>query len=128
MTLCRPKYVAVYSLWANNLAAAVSFYRDVLGFRLLPHHAHLPAFDLGGGSHLVIIEGQPIPARDSNPPHFPLIAFVVDDLDISVERLRVHGVEMPWGVERDEGSCWVKFRDPSANLIEFVQFIGPNQH
>jgi hypothetical protein len=41
---------------------------------------------------------------------------------IAEERLRLHGVEMPWGVESDSASRWVMLTDPAGNLIELVQF------
>ena len=119
----RPKHVAVFSLWAAKVSTAAHFYRDVVGLSLLPHHDHRPTFDLGNGSYLVILRGQPVPAQNSEPPHFPRMAFAVDDLDKAIEHLEVHGVELPWGVETDENSRWVKFRDPAGNLIEFVQFF-----
>jgi catechol-2,3-dioxygenase len=128
MTHFRPKYVAVFSLWAEDVSTAAHFYRDVVGLCSLAHHNHRPAFDLGDGSYLVIIKGQPIPTRNSEPPHFPLIAFAVEDLERSIEHLGVHEVELPWGVETGENSCWVKFRDPAGNLIEFVQFNRPTHH
>jgi len=128
MTPFRPKHIAIFSLWAENVSTAAHFYRDVVGLCLLPHHDHRPAFDLGNGSYLVINRGQPVPARNSESPHFPLIAFAVEDLERAIEHLKVHGVELPWGVETGENSRWVKFRDPAGNLIEFVQFNKPIQH
>lgn len=128
MTPFRPKHVAVISLWAEDVSTAAHFYRDVVGLDFFPHHDHRPAFDLGNGSHLVIIKGKPIPARSSESPDFPLIAFAVEDLEGAIEHLDTHGVELPWGVETSEGARWVKFRDPGGNLIEFVQFREPIQH
>jgi len=124
----KPKHVAVISLWAEDVPTTAHFYRDVVGLSLLPHHDHRLAFDVGHGSFLVIIRGQPIPARNSEPPHFPLIAFAVEDLEKAVEHLEAHGVELPWGVETGEDSSWVKFRDPAGNLIEFVEFHKPTHH
>ena len=119
----RPGYVAVISLLAPDVPTAAHFYRDVVGLHLLPHHDDRPAFDLGGGAHLVIVQGQsaPSPAQDSGPS-FPVLAFAVDDLDRAVEHLQAHGVDLPWGVETKGGTRWVKFRDPAGNLIEFAQF------
>ncbi|MGD8814609.1 MAG: VOC family protein [Anaerolineales bacterium] len=125
MTPFRPKHVAVFSLWAEKVVTVAHFYRDIVRLSLLPHHDHQPAFVLGHGSYLVINRGQPVPARNSEPPDFPLIAFAVEDLDTAIEHLEVHGIELPWGVETDENSRWVKFRDPAGNLIEFVQFDKP---
>ena len=112
MTPFRPKHVAVISLWAEDVSTAAHFYRDVVGLDFFPHHDHRPAF----------------PARSSESPDFPLIAFAVEDLEGAIEHLDTHGVELPWGVETSEGARWVKFRDPGGNLIEFVQFREPIQH
>jgi catechol 2,3-dioxygenase-like lactoylglutathione lyase family enzyme len=113
--------LAVVSLWAEDVPQAAHFYRDVIGLHLLPHHGGRPHFDLGG-IYLTILQGRPIPPQDPVPQRFPLVAFAVDDLDATVERLRAHRVEMPWGVEEDQHSRWVMFHDPAGNLIEFVQF------
>ena len=45
MTPFRPKHIAVFSLWAENVSTAAHFYRDVVGLCLLPHHDRRPAFD-----------------------------------------------------------------------------------
>ena len=113
--------VAVISLWAEDVTAAAHFYRDAIGLKLLHHPAERPHFEVNG-VYLTILKGRPVPAQNSVPARFPLVAFAVDDLDTSLERLRVHKVELPWGVEKDSGSRWVMFHDPAGNLIELVQF------
>jgi len=114
--------IAVVGLWAEDVPATAHFYRDVIGLSLLAHHhGERPHFDLGG-SYLTILKGRPVPAQDASPPHFPVVALAVEDLDAATERLRAHGVEMPWGVEGDAQSRWVKFYDPAGNLVELVQF------
>jgi len=112
---------AVVSLWAEDVPACAHFYRDVLQLNLLNQHAHIPHFELHG-IYLTILKGHPMAALEAIPARFPLIALAVDDLDQSLERLRAHGVQMPWGVEQDAGSRWVMFHDPAGNLIELVQF------
>jgi len=124
----RPDRFLVVSLWADDVAASVHFYREVVGLALLPHHAQRPAFDLGNGAHLVIVRGQPTDRRDSGVSRFPLIAFTTGDLDEAVEHLQNHGVAMPWGVEMGPESRWVLFYDPSGNLIEFAEFSTFAQH
>jgi catechol 2,3-dioxygenase-like lactoylglutathione lyase family enzyme len=113
--------LAVVSLWAEDVPAAAHFYRDVLGLRLLPHHGDRPHFDLGG-IDLALLKGKPIAAQNATPARFPIVAFAVADLDAAVDRLRAHGVEMPWGVEEDADSRWVMFHDPAGNLIEAAYF------
>jgi catechol 2,3-dioxygenase-like lactoylglutathione lyase family enzyme len=125
-SLSTPKHIAVISLWAEDVPAAVHFYRDVVGLSLLPshsHHSERPHFDLNG-TYVTILQGKPLPAQDAEPACFPLIAFAVDDLESAVERLRAHDVELPWGVEEGVGSQWAIFRDPAGNLVELVQFGG----
>jgi len=113
--------IAVVSLWAEDVTAAVHFYQDVLGLRLLPHAHEQPHFDVGG-CYLTILEGRPVPAQDAAPNRFPLIALAVDDLDGAEQNLRLHGVELPWGIEADSNSRWVMFHDTAGNLVELVQF------
>jgi catechol 2,3-dioxygenase-like lactoylglutathione lyase family enzyme len=75
-----PDHVAVVSLWAEDVPALVHFYRDVVGLPLLADHDHWPAFRLGHGLHLVIVEGQPAFAREPGESRFPVLAFTVQDL------------------------------------------------
>ncbi len=116
--------LAVVSVWAKDVPSTAHFYRDVIGLDVLPHHGDRPHFDLAG-TYLVILEGEPVPARNSSPSRFPILAFAVDDLDKAIDRLHVHNIELPWGIEEDEGSRWVMFYDPAGNLIEYAEFREP---
>jgi catechol 2,3-dioxygenase-like lactoylglutathione lyase family enzyme len=122
MSSFAPEHLVVVSLWAEDVPAVVHFYRDVVGLRLLAHHPHPPAFDLGHGGHLAIVGGQPAFGREPGGSRFPALAFAVQDLDAAVEHLEGRGVELPWGVEKSATGRWVKFYDPAGNLVEFVQF------
>jgi len=113
--------LAVVSLWAEDVAAAAHFYRDVIGLKLLMHDQHRPHFDLGS-AYLVILQGRSLPPLDPVPARFPIVAFGVDDLDAAVEQLRIQKIDLPWGIEEDAGSRWVMFHDPAGNLIELAQF------
>ena len=115
--------LAVVSLWAEDVPATAHFYRDVIGLRLLPHHHERPHFDLGG-YYLTILKGRPMHPENPVPERFPVIAFAVNDLDGAVQRLRDHGIDLPWGTEGNDVSRWVMFRDPAGNLIELAQFSG----
>jgi catechol 2,3-dioxygenase-like lactoylglutathione lyase family enzyme len=113
--------LAVVSIWAEDVPTTTHFYRDVIELRLLEHHGGRPHFDLNG-VYLTILKGRPVPAEDAVPARFPLLAFAVDDLDAAIARLQAHGIELPWGVEKDDMSRWVMFHDPARNLVELVQF------
>ncbi len=113
--------LAVVSVWAEDVAAAAHFYRDVIGLKLIDHHGDRPHFDLGG-IYLTVLKGQPLPPFDPVPARFPSVAFAIDDLDAAIDRLRAHHVELPWGIEEDAGSRWVMLHDPAGNLIELAYF------
>ena len=112
--------IKVISLWAEDVPKTVHFYKHILGLGLLPHHhggqPHLKV----GEAYLTILKGKPSPAEDADPDRFPLFAFRVSDLDEAVGRLKVHGVELPWGVEGRGDARWVMFYDPAGNLIELT--------
>ena len=119
--------IAVISLWAENVPIAAHFYRDVVGLPLLAHfESDRPHFDLGGAI-LTIIHGRPALPPDPEP-RFPVVAFSIPDLDAAMEKLRIHGVNLPWGVESNASSRWVMFRDPAGNLIELVEFRRSESH
>lgn len=114
--------LSVVSLRAADVPATAHFYRDVIGLNLLPHHGNWPAFDVGHGVHLVILADEIQPFRDEYSVRFPVVTFSVSDLDVAVENLRDHNVEIPWGIESSSGARWVMFRDPAGNLIELAEF------
>ena len=119
--------IAVISLWAENVPAAVHFYRDVVGLPLLAHfEGDRPHFDLGGPI-LTIICGRPALPPDPEP-RFPVVAFSIPDLDAAMEKLQTHEVNLPWGVESNASSRWVMFRDPEGNLIELAEFKRSEPH
>jgi catechol 2,3-dioxygenase-like lactoylglutathione lyase family enzyme len=113
--------LAVVTVWTEDVAQTVHFYRDVIGLRLLPQHGDRPHFDLGGAL-LVILKGRPLPPLDPVPARFPIVAFAVDDLDAAVNQLRAQHVDLPWGIEEDADSRWVMFHDPAGNLVELAYF------
>jgi len=112
--------IAVVSLWAEDVLACAHFYRDVIGLKLLHHHGERPHFDLNG-CILTILKGRPVAPQDPEPARFPLFAIAITDLDGAVERLKMHGVPMPWGIEANAQNRWVMFYDPAGNLVELVQ-------
>ncbi len=112
--------IAVVALWAEDVEAAVRFYRDVIGLRSVKQRRKRPHFE-AGGVQIVLLEGRPVAAQNSVPENFPLVAFAVDDLEQALERLHEHGVRLPWGVGHDAHSRWAMFYDPAGNLIELLQ-------
>jgi catechol 2,3-dioxygenase-like lactoylglutathione lyase family enzyme len=122
MPAFKPIQVAVITLWAEDVPAAVHFYRDVIGLSLTRHHERQPTFDLHNGTYLVLLKGRLSQVQDINQPLFPQVAFSVESLDDALKQLQRHGVALAADVAEDFGTRWVMFRDPGGNLIEFVQF------
>ena len=112
----------VVSLWAEDVPETAHFYKEVIGLRLMSHHGDRPHFDLGGQT-MVLVKGKPVIRAADSPDQFPVVAFSVDQLENLIERLRIHGVNMPWGIEERRGTRWVKFYDPAGNLIELVESL-----
>jgi len=125
MSPFRPEQLAIVSLWAEDVPTTVRFYRHVVGLSLLPHHDHLPAFELGPGQYLAIVEGLPALAQEPGRSRFPVLAFAVRDLDEAVQHLQSYDVELVEGIETGASERWIRFYDPAGNLIEFVQFARP---
>jgi catechol-2,3-dioxygenase len=113
-------HLAVVSLWAEDPASAAHFYRDVIGLDMLHVGQHAPHFQLGE-TMLVIQKGKPQPVIDPVPERFPVLALAVESLEEKLEKLRRHGIDLPWGIEGDAGARWVMFYDPGGNLVELVE-------
>jgi catechol 2,3-dioxygenase-like lactoylglutathione lyase family enzyme len=113
-------HLAVVSLWAEDVPACAHFYRDVIGLQVVAHHSgDHPHFKLDG-CYLTIQHGQP--AFPPAEPRFPVLAISIPVLDQAIEKLRNHGVDLPWGEETNENGRWVMFHDPAGNLVELVEF------
>lgn len=113
--------LAMVSLKAKDVTRVAHFYRNIIGLEMAGHHGHMPDFDLNG-TYLTIIQGEPVAKLDETYAQFPVLALEVENLDEAIDRLRLHHVELPWGIEQGDTSRWVKFYDPAGNLIELVQF------
>jgi predicted enzyme related to lactoylglutathione lyase len=115
--------LAVVSLFAEDVESVAHFYREAIGLKLAAvHPGHRPCFDLQG-VYLIICTGLAKPAEPKQAD-FPLVAFSVDDLDQAIQRLENHQVRLPWGIEMDFNSRWVKCVDPAGNLIELVEWTN----
>jgi hypothetical protein len=87
---------------AENVPPA-HFYQEVVGLNKLPHHADIRIyFDLDG-CVLTIVPGRPALPPDPEPL-FPVVTFSVPQLDKAVDTLRLYGVDLRWGVEKNAAS------------------------
>jgi catechol 2,3-dioxygenase-like lactoylglutathione lyase family enzyme len=122
-----PRRVYETALYAPDAAAAASFYADVVGLRAIAApDEHSAAFRLEDGGVLLLFdpertspEGRFVPAHGATGAGH--VAFAVDDLAASVERLRAAGVEVEREISWPAGGRSVYFRDPGGNSVEFVE-------
>src|SRR6478752_2428273 len=108
----------------DDVAAAVAFYTDHLGFEVRSSAA--PAFaDVTRGNLRLLLSGpassagRPMP--DGTRPHpggWNRIHLVVDDLPAEITRLRAAGVHFRNDIVTGPGGQQVLLEDPAGNPIE----------
>lgn len=128
--------IYVTSVFVDDQAKALAFYRDRLGF-VVKHD-----IDLGGGDRWLTVvspenpEGTELLLEPSGHPAvdpfksalvadgIPATSFMVDDLQAEVTRLKAEGVQFT--VEpMDAGTIHMAvFDDTCGNLIQIVQLKG----
>jgi catechol 2,3-dioxygenase-like lactoylglutathione lyase family enzyme len=113
----------------NDVAAAIQFYRDQLGFAVLMHPA--PAFAMlqRGGLRLVLSQpnpsaggGQPMPDGTAQTPGgWNRFAIEVDDLQATVVRMSALGARFRNQIVTGVGGRQVIVEDPSGNPVELFE-------
>ncbi|CAN7435478.1 VOC family protein [Microbacterium sp. LjRoot45] len=111
----------------NDIPAAETFYRDVLGLTVESNSMGILDISLPGGGHAIAY-----PKDDHEPATFTILNFVVDDIDVAVDALQAAGVETKIytdpdfgtderGIARGNGGpdiAW--FRDPAGNVLSVL--------
>jgi catechol 2,3-dioxygenase-like lactoylglutathione lyase family enzyme len=111
----------------DDVAAAVDFYTDTLGFELAS--SALPAFaDVRRGALRLLLSGptssggRTLPdGRQPTAGGWNRIHLVVDDLDREAQRLRALGVAFRSDVVTGPGGSQLVLDDPSGNPVELFQ-------
>ena len=110
----------------NDVDAAISFYRDALGFALVMHPAPSFAMLSRGELRLVLSApssagggGQPMPdGTRPAPGGWNRFAIEVADIEAEVERLRQLGVRFRNDIVVGVGGKQILIEDPSGNPVE----------
>jgi catechol 2,3-dioxygenase-like lactoylglutathione lyase family enzyme len=113
----------------TDVDAALKFYTELLGFRVIMHP--VPAFAmLSKGELRLVINtasrvgggGQPMPdGAQQTPGGFNRFSIEVDDLEASVASLRKAGARFRNDIVIGVGGNQILLEDPSGNLIELFQ-------
>lgn len=107
--------LAYIQLSVADLDRSISFYRDVLGMRLLwrePEQGHA-ALMTSAGPLVLRADGGGNPAHSG-----PILAFEVEDVAAVVEQYAARGVAFPAGIERHGGRTTARFHDPDGHTLE----------
>jgi catechol 2,3-dioxygenase-like lactoylglutathione lyase family enzyme len=113
----------------HDVGAAISFYRDQLGFRLDMHPAAAFAMLSRGDLRLVLSApgggpggGQPMPDGSvPEPGGWNRFVLEVADLDAAVRTLRAGGARFRNDVVTGVGGRQILLEDPSGNPVELFE-------
>ena len=115
------------ALYADDLKAAAAFYCDVLGLELLHGDAERDLFYRCGDAVLIVFDPQLTRLPTSKAPTHGAtgpghVAFHVpqDELNMWIDRLLIHSVEIETEVTWPNGTRSVYFRDPAGNSLELT--------
>lgn len=120
----------------SDLDAAVRFYTEVLGLKLMfqrideAHHEAFAFLELNGGNiellQLLDERNVPLPYTKPEvaPPYCPHLALKSDDLDALVRQLETYAIPLVKGPLEIPGQVrWLYIADPDNNIIEYVQWL-----
>ena len=113
----------------DDVDAAISFYRDRLGFDVAMHPAPSFAMLARGDLRLLLSApsgqgggGQPMPdGRRPEPGGWNRFQLQVSGLAAEVERLRAAGVRFRNEIVHGVGGDQILAEDPSGNLVELFE-------
>jgi catechol 2,3-dioxygenase-like lactoylglutathione lyase family enzyme len=119
------------ALYVNDLDEAVSFYRDVLGLRVLESSPRLVAMDAGQATVLLLFKrGRTlsgvetssgwIPPHDGEGPVHLAFAIATETLTAWEVHLQERGVGIESRVRWEGGGQSIYFRDPAGHSVELA--------
>jgi predicted enzyme related to lactoylglutathione lyase len=104
----------IASVWlpVDDMDKAVAFYRDSLGLEVVEHDGDWS--EVTAGDQRIGLNSNESPSGDGGA----VIAFGVDDLDSTVEKLKGDGVEFADQVSEHPWGKIVPFKDPAGNDLQ----------
>ncbi|MFX0185550.1 MAG: VOC family protein [Candidatus Hodarchaeota archaeon] len=118
--------IAMNQINVTNLEEAITWYTEILGFKLSKKHYYPPrAVDLvqKGNVRLLLYQVQKPTMIDYPNEAQSIIIFKTDDIKKMMEELSKKGVEFLYPeIEEFPAGLFNAFKDPFGNVHEIVQF------
>ena len=114
------------ALYVDDLAAAVAFYRDVLGLEMISQIDLVASFRCAGGVLLLFdpklsgAAGRDIPAHGTSGAGHLAFAASEAEREAWKQRLIAAGVPIEAEIDWKQGGRSLYFRDPAGNSLEFA--------
>ena len=119
-------------IYAEDLAAAEAFYRDVLGFAPQARVDGRHVFYRVGSQMLLIFDprttsqpprpgAMPVPPHGATGPGHVCFRASADEIDAWVARLRGSNIAIESDFRWPSGGGSISFRDPAGNCLEFAE-------
>jgi catechol 2,3-dioxygenase-like lactoylglutathione lyase family enzyme len=128
----KPSAILETVLYAEDLAAAEAFYRDVLGLEVYAKADGRQVFLRCGAQMLLIFDPRvtakgsanprlPVPPHGAQGPGHVCFAASAAEIDAWRARLAAHGIAIEADFEWPGGGRSIYFRDPAGNSVEFAE-------
>jgi catechol 2,3-dioxygenase-like lactoylglutathione lyase family enzyme len=128
----RPKDILETVIYANNLAAIESFYRDALGMEPFASVAGRHLFYRCGKQVLLVFnpdatsapprtDALPVPPHGATGPGHVCFRASASELNKWRSRLEGNGVQIEADFNWPGGGRSIYFRDPAGNCLEFAE-------
>ncbi len=115
-------------IFVEDIEAEMSFYRDVIGMRLLYRTPRFVRFDATQGTSLALIAGGHASSDPKDFRHGGVVPeIIVDNLRLAMQRVDAAGVRHEEVVRTDWGQfCFLW--DPEGNPLQFYEsaFVRPD--
>ena len=128
----RPAAILETAIYAEDLAAAESFYAGVLGLPVIGRAEGRHVFFRVGAGVLLVFDPNateiaspgarlPIPTHDARGPGHLCLAASRQEIGLWRDRLTAAGVGIEAEFDWPEGGRSLYFRDPAGNSLEFAE-------
>lgn len=113
-------------IYTDDLDAARTFYRDVLGLEIVLHEPKRHIFFRCGGRFFLVFNPAETSDEGDVPSHGAAgschVAFAVPHAEMTQwrQRLEAHGVAIEMDYEWPQGGRSLYFRDPAGNSVELA--------